>query len=496
MLTRFAEHTSIARLGKLAALICIPILIPSNPFNPAIALAQSSQLNPSSQSNPLPEILPNISADQLASREKAKHTPARTLGDKLPDKPTLTPIYKIPLDSLGFTPPGAIYLGKRNALASLDFIGEDRILFTFRVPGLIRREEGRRPGEDERQIRAMVVNIKTGQAEAEALWTVHDRARYLWMLKDGHFILRDRDILQLGDSSLVLKPLFQFPGPVDWLELDPQQLYIVTNSREPAKVEPKPGQVDSPSTAQATMDIDTPPSTTSPDPKASTSPDPKATTAPDSNATAPLETVVRILERSTGKVMLVSRVRTTVHLPINSEGYLERLRGNGQTWLLNLNLFTGAIRTIGRVESSCAPGLDFISQSEFLINTCAARGEARMVAFTTGGTRLWEDDWTTSAIWATTVMGPDGSRLARETLQVSRAVNAYSPFDSDDVKGQLIRIINTADGSVALEAAANPPLDVGGNVAISPTGNRAALLTDGALQVFDLPPAPPPPPLP
>jgi hypothetical protein len=88
-------------------------------------------------------------------------------------------------------------------------------------------------------------------------------------------------------------------------------------------------------------------------------------------------------------------------------------------------------------------------------------------------------------------MGPDGTRLARETLQVSRPVNAYNPIDTDDIKGQMVRIINTADGSVALEAAANPPLDVGGNVAISPSGRRAAILTDGAIQVFDLPPAPP-----
>jgi hypothetical protein len=321
------------------------------------------------------------------------------------------------------------------------------------------------------------VNVKTGQPQAEALWTVHDRARYLWMLKDGHFLLRDRDILQQGDSSLVLKPLFQFPGFVDYLEMDPQRLYIVTNSHEPASVEPRPGQVDSPLNAQATIETDGKP--------------PASAAAPV--APAPLDFVVRILERSTGKVMLVSRVRSTIHLPINADGYLERLRGNGQTWMLNLNYFTGGSRILGRVESSCPPVFDFISQNEFLVTTCAGRGEPRLVAFTTDGIRLWEDDATTLAIWPVTVMGPDGSRLARESLQVSRPVNAYNPIDSDDIKGQLVRIINAADGSVALEAVANPPLDMGGNVALSPTSRRAAILTDGAIQVFDLPPPPPMP---
>jgi hypothetical protein len=462
---------------------CVIFLAPHGSIYPGKVLAQTSQLNPPGQADPLPDIMPNIDPDPASSREREQRTPVRLLGDRLPDKPTLAPSIKIPVDTLGFTAPGAIYLGQRNSLASLDFLAEDHLLFTFRVPGLIRREDGLKPGEDERQIRAMVVSVKTGQAEAEALWTVHDRARYLWMLKDGHFILRDRDILQQGDSSLVLKPLFQFPGPVDWLEMDPQQLYIVTNSLEPAIVAPKPGQVDSPSTAQATVEVDRG--------NASASPGTHTSAPSDSKATPAADIVVRILERSTGKVMLVSRVRSTVHLPINSDGYLERLRGNGQTWMLNLNYFTGGSRLLGRVESSCAPGLDFISQEEFLITTCAARGEARLVAFSTDGSRMWEDDGTTSAIWPITVMGPDGTRLARETLQVSRPVNAYNPIDTDDIKGQMVRIINTADGSVALEAAANPPLDVGGNVAISPSGRRAAILTDGAIQVFDLPPAPP-----
>jgi hypothetical protein len=44
---------------------------------------------------------------------------------------------------------------------------------------------------------------------------------------------------------------------------------------------------------------------------------------------------------------------------------------------------------------------------------------------------------------------------------------------------------------MALEAPASPALDSGGNVAISPSGKRVAVLNAGAIQVFELP-APPP----
>jgi hypothetical protein len=456
MLKRLDRQESWARAGVVALLVCVLIPVPSS------TLAQSSQLNSPSQTDPLPDIVPN--ATPIHAKEK--HSPARVLGDRLPDKPSLVPIFSVPLDTLGFTAPGAIYLGQRNRMVSLDFLGDDQLLFTFRVPGLIHRENGHQPGEDERQIRAVVVDVKTGRVQAEALWTLHDRTRYLWVLRDGHFLLRDRDLLQLGDSSLVLKPVLQFPGTVDWLELDPQQLFIVTNSYEPLKTEAKPGQVDSPPTASATIEAD--------------GQDPSALN----------DTVVRILERSTGKVMLVSRVRATVHLPINADGYLERLRGNGWTWSLNLNYFTGGSRIVGRVESSCAPAIDFVSQNEFLATGCAAGTGTRLTAFSTDGRWLWEDDATSAAIWPVTVMSLDGSRLARETLQVSRPINASNPIDTDDLKGQLVRVINAADGSIAFEATAHPMLDAGGNVAISANGNRVALLSDGAIQIFDLPPAP------
>ena len=188
--------------------------------------------------------------------------------------------------------------------------------------------------------------------------------------------------------------------------------------------------------------------------------------------------------------MLVSRVRSTVHLPFFADGDLEWLRSHGQTWLLNLNYFTGGSHLLGRVESNCSPVFDFVSQSEFLVTACNPSGGNRLVAFTTDGRRLWDDVATSSEVWPITAMSPDGSRLAFETLAVSHPVNAFNPLDAGDVKGQLVRIIDAADGNVALEAVANPPLDTGGNVAISPSGKRTAILIDGAIQVFDLPPAP------
>jgi hypothetical protein len=411
-----------------------------------------------------------VAAEQLPSapdpgQRRARPPKDRVIPDHFPAQPTVAPTLSIPVEALGFSPPGPIYLGSRNALASLDFIGEDKLLFTFRIPGLLHRDPKGNMSGEERQIRAVVLSLPSGAVEAETSWTLHDRARYLWMLNDGHFLLRDRNGLMIGDSSLTLKPFLQFPGPLLWLEMDPAQQYIVADSYEPAKTAPKPDEVQSPATASASMTTD------------------------DEDGTP--DTVVRILQRDTGKVMLVSRVRTTVHLPINSSGYLENLRGQKWQWLVNLSYFHGGNSMLGGVDSSCNLTNRFVTDHLVLVTACMQDGGDRIVALTTDGQQLWANQIPAVAIWPLVTISPGGLRIGRETLGVSHPVNAYQPIDSDDIKGQWLTVYDAATGDMALEAPVSPALDMGGNVAISPSGRRVAALNAGAIQIFDLP-APPP----
>jgi len=395
----------------------------------------------------------------------------RPPSDVFLDKPTLPPAFTIPAEPLGFSAPGPIYLGMRNCLASLDFLDENHLLFTFRVPGLIRRQPGDADAEDERHIRAVVLALPDGAVQAEAVWPVHDRLRYLWMLKNGHFLVRDRDGLLEGDATLVLKPFLHFPGPLLSLELDPTQQLMMTNSSEPVASPAAQSGAAKPSNA-ATSGSDT-------------------ADTDAQNAAGQPDLVVRILQRSSGQVVLVNRARSIGHLPFNAEGYIESLRGNGGQWLLNLNYFSGGTRVLGRVDSGCSPRFDFVSQQELLITVCAPAGADKLVAMSTDGRRLWDALTSDTSVWPLVVMAPDGSRLARETLATTHPVTSYSPLDRDDIKGQMVHVFDAADGKLELAAPASPPLDAGGNVAISPSGRRVAVINAGAIQVFELPAAPP-----
>jgi hypothetical protein len=352
-------------------------------------------------------------------------------------------------------------------MVSLDFLDEDRLLFTFRVPGLIHRDH-REASENsnERQVRALVLHLPDGAIQAESVWTLHDRRRYLWMLDNGQFLLRDGNELKIGDSTLQLKPFLHFPGPVLWVETDPNRKYVVTGSAEPPTSASRAGDVPSPATAAPTLVSD------------------------DSKPPAEPDLILRILRRDSGKVMLVSHVQSAIHLPINTDGYLETLRGNGKAWVVNLAHFDGGGTILGSVDSFCSPQLDFVSPRLFLATTCESDGAPRVLAMTTAGRRLWENGGA-NLVWPALVTGGDGMRVARETLSVTHGVSASAPIGSDDIKGQDVQVFDAATGKVVLRADAKPIFDVGGNVAISPSGRRVAIIMADGLQIFDLPPAPP-----
>jgi len=411
--------------------------------------------------------IPAQGVDAFAAEPSHHSKKARSLPQQFPSKPSQPPAFTIPVEPLGFTAPGALYLGQRHSFASLDFIDEDRLLFTFRVPGLMRRGGSEAITGDERQIRAVVLALPAGTVQAEALWTLHDRVRYLWMLKDGHFLIRDGDTIQQGDATLELKPWLRFPGPLTWLQLDPSQQFLVADSRETVAAENNPGKVASPPSASVSMVVDG--------------------QAPGVSK----DIVVRILRRDSGQVMLLSHAHTSVHLPINANGYLEGLRATDGQWLLVLDYFAGGSTILGRVDSACSPTLDFVSQREVLATTCDSNGGRRLEALTADGHQLWRDANSSVPVWPLMVRAPDGLRLARESLSVSHPVSATSPLDNDDIKGQLVEVFDAATGKVALTALASPVLDAGGNVAISPSGRRVAVIGEGAIQVFELPEPPP-----
>lgn len=381
------------------------------------------------------------------------------LADRLPEKPTVPPFLTISLDPLNFATPNPVYIGYRYSMASLDFLDENHLLLTFRVPGLIRRSPQSEGDQDEHNIRAAVLSIPSGTVQARALWVLHGRDRYVWPLKDGHFLLRDGKMLSIGDAALQTKPFLTFPGPVLDVTMDPGEEYLVTNSREPAAKKEKASAPDDGSV--------------------------------DDDSQGVPSVVLRVFRRASGDILFVTRVRAASKIPIGSGGILQALQGYSNQWTVDLKGLKGGSSELGRVVSQCMPTLDFISDDELLASTCKPEGGYGLIAMTTAGQMLWQDSTSGYSVWPILRRSASGLRFLRETLAVTREIGGFWALDRADVKAQRVRVFDAANGNVAFQATADPVLDAGGNAAISPSGRRVALLANGQIQVFNLPEPPP-----
>src|SRR5205823_4978433 len=142
-------------------------------------------------------------------------------------------------------------------------------------------------------------------------------------LDDGRFLLRDQDEVKLGDASLRLEPFLRFPGLVKYLELDPENRYLIASTFE----SPAPAKGDTGNAGTAAG---------------------AGSAGGGSQADGEMpsgganQSLIRILDMQTRAVLLFSRVPGTTHLPVDGDGFYEALRGSGTSWLINYKEFHGA----------------------------------------------------------------------------------------------------------------------------------------------------------
>lgn len=156
--------------------------------------------------------------------------------------------------------------------------------------------------------------------------------------------------------------------------------------------------------------------------------------------------------------------------------------------------FSGQMRHLGWVQSTCDPPLEVPAPDIVIASGCLAAGERQLNLLMQGHEkdqgRLWSTTIPSNQVWPQLRYSDNGLRLVRATLTVNHPVGIYNPLDADDIRGQMVQVFDMATGRPAITVPASPVLDGGGNFALSPSGSRLAVLNAGAIQIYDLPPAP------
>ncbi len=384
-------------------------------------------------------------------------------GEKKNNDAGPNPDLRIPVEPLGYIAPSSFYLTARLSSISLDFIDKDHLLFTFRLPGLMKRLPNEPPDDEDQTIRAVVVELPSGTVTAKTDWRMHDRSRYMWRLGEGRFLVRQRSSLFLTDPSLELRPYLDSDTALESVQISPDRKIVVVES-------------ESRKQDQKTV----------------------ASTAPTFGDPAPAVKPVQIyiLRADTRAVIAHAETLNAVDIPMMGEAHLQAIPGNQNRWLIRYLPFRGEARTLVEVESFCHPSEQPMSNNVTLIVTCPrSSNDHQIFAVDLDGKTLWQQRWESRYIWPTFQLTQDGSRFAYSSLQVNHPVGIMDPIDETNIVHQMVGVFDTQTGQLRLVKNATPILSAGQNYALSPDGLRFAILREGAIEVYDLPPASAPVPV-
>ncbi len=369
--------------------------------------------------------------------------------------PDLKPAVSIDVGALGYKPPGAFYLTYHLSSAAMGFFDDDHLLFTFRIGGLLTRVPGDPAGDEDQEIQALVLDLKTGEAVQEAKWRMHDRSQYLWPFKDGKFLVRQRDSLFVTDQGLQLEPFLTFRDGIRAVQVSADRKMMVVETSDPDKPHEPLGP-------KRLGDLQ------------------------------PVKVMIYPLGEKTP--LVESEGNSATLLPLMGDGLLDLLEGKGQgSWVMRDVPFQGAPRIVAQVKSSCTPSARPLSASVVLMVGCYNDGDDRQViaVSTDGDGELWRDRWQNRFVWGWFDSAANGSRFLYESVQVSRPISTFDALYPDDVQAQMVGVYDTESGKLVLVKDASPVLTAGQNVALSPDGKRFAVLRNGAVEIYDLPPVTP-----
>jgi len=367
-------------------------------------------------------------------------------------------VQRIQVGPLGYRPPGSLYLLSERAFSTLDFIDADHLLFTFHQSRLLRREGDVGKGDRDQIIQALTLKLPEGTVEASADWRMHDRARYLWPLGDGRFLVRQRDAYQLTDATLQLKPYVDVSTPVLATEVSPDGHVLVIQHEYERHTPEEHDKLR----AQAEKFGNEPPGE---------------------------DTQITMVDTASRHVLGALHTESPIHVPATVNGYVGVTRDKSEDqFSVTFYPFEGKSVVLGKVASTCTPRENFVNARALLIESCGPKSpDTYLDAWTTDGKKLWSGLRDGHFVWPTFAYAATGKRFAVGLLHISHTINLADSLNDEDVREQVVQVYDVATGALLLTTTASPVLSAGENFALSADGERLAVLHQGAIEIYKVP---------
>ncbi len=383
------------------------------------------------------------------------------------------PAARIPLDGIGFQPLSPRYLLDGSSMLALHYVDATHLLVSFDARRLIPRIPNDPPTDQDHNIDLLLLELPSGRLVARAELLVHDHGQYLWNLGHGEFLLRLRDTFTTfaplanlaSGKPFVQSPFLRTTRHVIAVLLSPQADFLTIESTDPIPlVDPDP------SFAAAFGPSNNPPPTAVqlnfyrlglPDPSG------------------------RVVPRTAG----IAVARRAIDLPLTSEGLLNVLDEGNYRWAFDFKSHAGKRLELALFDSTCRPVPFFISPSEFLVFGCHG-GTTRqtIAAFNLRGDATWQQVLSGSYIAPSFVFAPVAGRFALGRLIINSASVGVDSLDPSMVLAESVDVIQNDSGKTLFHTECTPAARAGQNFALSPDGMNIAVIREGSVEIYALPP--------
>ena len=91
-------------------------------------------------------------------------------------------------------------------------------------------------------------------------------------------------------------------------------------------------------------------------------------------------------------------------------------------------------------------------------------------------------------MWPTFAYSRTGDRFAVSLLRVTHFIDLADSLNDEDVREQVVQVFDSATGALLMATTASPILTAGQNFALSEDGERLAVLREGAIEIYKVPP--------
>lgn len=357
---------------------------------------------------------------------------------------------------MGFQPVHEDFLLEGATGLTVDFVDNDHLLVTFNTKHLMKRDPNEQPGDDDRTVEAVLVELPTGKPLAQTEWRMHDRLQYLWNLGHGRFLLRVRDKLTMLAPLDRLAAGDAFRGtPV--LDIGDRHIVALLISS------------DNDLLTLETMRRMNGPAGTAND-----------VTFAGADESGPVQINFYRLNNTAEGFMAeaagVVRAPAPLDVPMTRAGLLDILDGGKNRWLFNFNEHAGKVHELAEWDTTCFPRAHFVAHGEFVALGCHGSEEKQEIAgFNIKGEEMWQQGLYDSYVSPAFSYAPAAGRFALERTLVGAAMDQDPSLSSGAVEGQEVRVYQAYSGKIILKVSETPVQRAGGNFALSPDGMRLAV---------------------